>query len=83
MTVKPTIPETEDEAIKLGLKKLSESEYTAIRKKYHAKELLPTVKCSEKPVGTQCLVLKCLDGYITVVYCSKNRDCTDAYKIPC
>ena len=33
MTAAPNIPETEDEAIKLGLKKLNESEFAAVKQK--------------------------------------------------
>lgn len=83
MTTAPDIPETEDEAIKMGLKKLSESEFAAVKQKYRAEALVTQVDCNKVSVHTKCLVLPCLDGYITVVYCSQNHTCTDAYQTPC
>lgn len=42
------------------------------------------VDCRTAPQGTQCLgPLPCRDGWIYVVYCSGNKDCTDYRKHPC
>jgi hypothetical protein len=81
---KPAIPETERDAITMGLSKWTQAEFDEIKNKYDQFEaLLPPFTCTVATVGHKCLELPCLDGFITVVYCGHNGHCTEPYKIPC